>query len=167
MLLCHVSVKPLWKTEWASSTTWNSAVEWTFMACQVVAHSLYHLKLLSIGSTGQFLLCWSWTMLSLQMRDQGLLCCIATVAGLMPEALFLSTRLLMQLQHFSQCKDLPTLTGVTCFPSMGFHMSLQGPGTLEGLMAEGTVGISSPDIRFIKRYLLPTGTGWHPHPLTC
>ena len=135
MLLCHVSVKPLWKTEWTSSTTWNSTIERAFMACQVFTRGLYHLELLSTGSTGQFLLCWSWTMLSLQMMDQGLLCCIATVAGLTPVALFLSTRLLMQLQHYSQCKDLPTLTGVTCFPSMGSHMPLQGPGTLEGLMA--------------------------------
>ena len=33
---------------------------------------------------------------------------------------------------------------------MGSHMPLQGPGTFEGLMAEGTVGISSPDIRHLK-----------------
>ena len=107
------------------------------------------LPLLSTGSTSQFLLCWCWTMLSLQMMDQGLLCSVAMVAGLTPMALFLSTGFLMQLQHYSRCKDLPTLTRVTCFPSMGSHMPLQGPGTLEGLMAKGTVGISSLDIRHL------------------
>ena len=166
MLLCHVLVQPLWKTEWTSSTTRNPTVEWTFMACQVFAHCLYHFELLSTGSTGQFLLCWCWTMLSLQMMDQGLLCCVATVAGLIPMALFLSTGFLMQFQHYSRCKDLPTPTRVTCFPSMCSHMPLQGPGTLEGLTAEGTVGISSPDIRHLKRYLILTGTGWNPHFLT-
>ena len=79
MLLCHVSVELLWKTEWTCSTTWNSTVERAFMACQVFAHGLHHLELLATSSTGQFLLCWSWTMLSLQMMDQGLLCCIAKV----------------------------------------------------------------------------------------
>ena len=166
MLLCHMLVQPLWKTEWTSSTTRNPTVEWTFMASQVLTHCLYHFELLSTGSTGQFLLCWHWTMFSLQMMDQGLLCCVATVAGLTPMALFLSTRLLMQLQHYSSCKDLPAPARVTRFPVWVLICHFRDPGTLEGLMAEGTVGISSPDIRHLKRYLIPTGTGWNPHFLT-
>ena len=128
------------------------------MACQVFVHHLHHFKLLPTGITGQFLLGWCWTMLSLQVVDQGLLHCVATVAGLTSMALFLSTGLFMQ--------DLPTLTSVTCFSRVGSHVLIQGPGTLEGLTAESTVNISSPDIRHLKWYLIPTGSGWNPHSLT-
>ena len=106
-------------------------------------------------------------MFGFKVGNQHLFGSVPLVALPAPVPLLLPTGFQMKVPHGSGGENLvAAATRSTCFPSMGFHVMPQAPGTLKALVTELAVLFPRLNYGNFKRNILTGGPSTHPHPLS-